>query len=244
MDMVNRLAPPAVGQFVRRLSANSEDIDLQIQRQPNNEYFQQVYQAQHPEENQPRQQHDLLGGLKDRLSPAGAAIGQAFRKLSHTDTDIRTTLPQNEYLQQIHAHAIAEQNRREAEEQESVAPHSLNIVSGITSRIGTAVRRLSTYEDDPNSNLSSRDAFKFFQLDDRAKKAEEAGGDPGRRGGLAVPMIILDSDTSMKKKKKNKWKDLIALTKAKSKVQSQVSFLCLSTTITYIGFILIVNVSL
>ena len=220
MDVVNRLAPPAVGQFVRRLSANSEDIQATL-HPPDNEYFQQIYHHQHPDvADTNSQQQNLLGGLRDRLSPAGAAIGQVIRKLSHTEADIRTTLPQNEYLQQIHAAAIAEQNRMEEEEkqhQEAMHPQkhaSLNIVSGITSKIGTAVRRLSTYEDDPSNKLSSRDAFRFFQLDENAEKSSKLTG--GRRGAVAVPDALGDGIAAFKKKKKNKWKELIAKNKAKN----------------------------
>lgn len=220
MDVVNRLAPPAVGRFVRRLGATPDDIQGQL-HPPDNEYFQQIYHHQHPDvTNIHPQQPNLLGGIKDRLTPASAALGQVFRRLSHTEVDIRTTLPQNEYLQQIHDAAIAEQNRMEGGETnigKTLAPPpqaSLNIVTGIKSKIGTAVRRLSTYEDDPSNKLSAREAFKFFQLDENAEKSSKLSG--GGRRAFAMAVEGLGDGINSKKKKKNKWKDLIAKSKAKS----------------------------
>lgn len=215
--MVDRLAPAPIARAVRRLSGTQEDIEEQLQRPPPNEYFQQAYRAQHPNELALPQERDrarnVIDGIKDRLSPAGALIGEAIRKLSHTETDAKITAPQTEYLRQLHAAAIADQNKRQGavddddDEQDSQDFNALNLMVGLKERIGQAVRRLSTYEDDDKNNLSARETFHFFQRGD------------SRRSGHHTRSISKANDILLSKKKKKKsWKDLFTLTKLKRQV--------------------------
>lgn len=224
---MDKLAPASIARAVRRLSANQDDIRQEIEerRLPPNDYFQQVYRAQHPEveELEARQaqhsQRTFIEGIKDTLSPAGAVIGEAIRRLSHTEPDLRSTLPQNEYLLQIHEAAIAEQNRRLAEnrttssDEDETDVNKLNIVTGLRDRIGEVVRRLSTYDEDERNKLSTRELFNFFQQTNRKPRG---GGRSSSCESDRRPGFHKSSSSGVfpkKKKKKRNWRELLKLLK-------------------------------
>lgn len=233
--VMDRLAPSSIAHTVRRISVSSTELVDHFrphQHPPPNEYFEQVYRAQHPEpqsQSKPSESSPVgnalgfMGGIKDSLSPASAAIGTAIRRLSTSQSDVKTTISkdQSDYLQQLHAATVAKQNRREKqgepynEEEEDARTDQLDLLSEIKGRFGSAVRRLSTYaEDTSGQNVSARDAFKFFQ---QSEEQSATSASPNSRRRAAV-----FSGESSKKKKKT-WRQLLQITKSqKLKHEEQV----------------------
>lgn len=209
----DRLSVAPLVSAIRRLSGGQQVLESQIRDQPDNDYFQQIYRAQHAEKQQPQTNSSasLMVNIKNRLSPA--SIGSAIRRLSGRDTDLRATMPPNEYLQQLHNAAIAEQN---AGSQHKDDENTLDIVNGIKYHLGSAVRRLSTYAEDPQSKMSAHDTFQLFQQD-----SSEDG--PQRRHGITIPDIIIDNDSGSESgsKKKSKWKKFNLFRQAVDAVSSK-----------------------
>lgn len=219
MDVVKRLTPAPIVTAVRRLSGNQDEIGEHLNRPATNEYFQQAYRAQHPEEmerdgsRRPSAAREFIDGIRDRLSPAGAMIGEAIRKWSKSDSDMRTSQSQIEYLTRLHEAAVAEQNRRGARDDPDDTDEysTLDIMSEIKDRIGDVVRRLSNY-DDKGKKLTARETFHFFQRSD-----SKGSGPPTRTRSR-------DSNTLPKRKKKKKtWRELFSLVRLKRQVVISVT---------------------
>lgn len=184
-SLTDRLTVP-IASAIRRLSISSQDGRQQdYDRQPN-EYLEQIHQAQNSEQGRLEEGADaagLMSGIKDRLSPS--AIGSAIRRLSGYDADLQPNLPQNEYLQRLHEQAIAEQNRRERQEK------ALHIVHGIKDRLGTAIRRLSVYDESSSRRMTPQEYFTMFQNDDNDDSDHESQGP-----SAGLPEIVIDAESS------------------------------------------------
>lgn len=193
-SFTDRLSVP-IASAIRRLSIGSQDgglHDQQHNRQPN-EYFQQIHLAQNHQQDRSGDTNGpgIMSGIKDRLSPS--AIGSAIRRLSGYDTDLRTELPQHEYLQKLHAQAIAEQNRNERQDK------AREIVHGIKDRLGTAIRRLSIYEDNSSWRMTPHEYFTMFQADSE---------DNAESASARLPEIVVGSESGGESdgKRRSGWK--------------------------------------
>lgn len=204
--------------LIRRLSMTRDTPQPTVQhnRPATNEYFRQMHPeaVQADREGQATDSNNNSGLVSGFLTPLGTAI----RRLSGTESNLRSTIPSNEtqYLQQLHDAAIAAQNAQGRNgEQQAATFTAPNLVYGLKDRIGTVIRRLSTYEDDPRNKMSSQDAFQLFQ--EHSDEHESLLGTHHRRRHHSnkshkVPEINIEPDSDAESqsggRKKNRWKKL------------------------------------
>lgn len=199
--------------IIRRMSGSQDDFELEMNHPPMSEYFQEIYDAEHPEQIQSSHSPGVLEGIKERLSPAGAAIGQVIRRLSQTEANIREELP--EYLRELnqtgdgqsgcHLDSSSDKSRRGS------------LVADIRQKIGSAVRTLSTFENGEYSKLSVGETFRHFLAPGGERKVEE---EPFYTG-LVLPVLMKDTDVTSifsKKKKKKSFRELFIHPKVKRQV--------------------------
>jgi len=214
MDVIGRLTPMSFSsRIIRRMSGSQDDFELEMNHPPMSEYFQEIYDAEHPEQIQSSHSPGVLEGIKERLSPAGAAIGQVIRRLSQTEANIREELP--EYLRELnqtgdgqsgcHLDSSSDKSRRGS------------LVADIRQKIGSAVRTLSTFENGEYSKLSVGETFRHFLAPGGERKVEE---EPFYTG-LVLPVLMKDTDVTSifsKKKKKKSFRELFIHPKVKRQV--------------------------